>query len=46
MYSQIIQNIIETLEANLLEQWQLENYARKIGYSKFYLTRQFKRKPV
>ncbi|MEK4628574.1 AraC family transcriptional regulator [Solibacillus sp. FSL R7-0682] len=43
MYSQIIQNIIETLEANLLEQWQLENYARKIGYSKFYLTRQFKK---
>jgi len=43
MYSEIVQKIVDTLEENLLTTWQLEHYAEKIGYSKFYLTRQFKK---
>lgn len=43
MYSQMVQQIVDTLEENLLTAWQLEHYAEKIGYSKFYLTRQFKK---
>lgn len=43
MYSQMVQQIVDTLEENLLTTWQLEHYAEKIGYSKFYLTRQFKK---
>lgn len=43
MYSQIVQHIVDTLEENILSEWQLEQYAKKIGYSKFYLTRQFKK---
>jgi len=43
MYSEIVQKIVDTLEENLLTTWQLEDYAEKIGYSKFYLTRQFKK---
>ena len=43
MYSQIVQHIVDTLEENILTEWQLEQYAEKIGYSKFYLTRQFKK---
>lgn len=37
MYSEIVQKIVDTLEENLLTTWQLEHYAEKIGYSKFYL---------
>ena len=43
MYSQLVQHIVDTLEENILSEWQLEQYAGKIGYSKFYLTRQFKK---
>ncbi|MGN7477075.1 helix-turn-helix transcriptional regulator [Solibacillus silvestris] len=43
MYSEVVQKIVDTLEENLLTAWQLEHYAEKIGYSKFYLTRQFKK---
>ncbi|MEG0260964.1 MAG: AraC family transcriptional regulator [Lysinibacillus sp.] len=43
MYSLIVQDIINTLEENILEQWQLDDYAQKIGYSKYYLTRNFKK---
>ncbi|MER2106073.1 MAG: AraC family transcriptional regulator [Solibacillus sp.] len=43
MYSQLVQQIVDTLEENILSKWQLEHYAEKIGYSKFYLTRQFKK---
>ncbi|MBD8032455.1 AraC family transcriptional regulator [Solibacillus sp. FSL W8-0474] len=43
MYSLIVQDIITTLEDHLLEHWQLEDYAKKIGYSKFHLTRSFKK---
>lgn len=43
MYSQTVQQIVDTLEENLLTAWQLDHYAKKIGYSKFYLTRQFKK---
>lgn len=43
MYSEIVQKIVDTLEENLLTTWQLEHYVEKIGYSKFYLTRQFKK---
>lgn len=42
MYSKLVQQIVDTLEENLLAEWQLEQYANKIGYSKFYVTRQFK----
>lgn len=43
MYSQLVQHIVDMLEENILSEWQLEQYAEKIGYSKFYLTRQFKK---
>jgi len=43
MYSEIVRKIVDTLEENLLTTWKLEHYAEKIGYSKFYLTRQFKK---
>ena len=43
MYSQLVQQIVDTLEENILANWQLEQYAEKIGYSKFYLTREFKK---
>ena len=42
MYSKLVQQIVDTLEENLLAEWQLEQYANKIGYSKFYVTHQFK----
>lgn len=42
MYSTNVQRIVDTLEENLLTNWQLEQYAKKIGYSKFHLTCQFK----
>lgn len=43
MYSLIVKDIISTLEEHLLEQWQLDDYAEKIGYSKYHLTRNFKK---
>lgn len=43
MYSSIVQKIVVVLEENLLTTWQLEQYAEKIGYSKFYLTSQFRK---
>lgn len=42
MYSAIVQQIIDILEEHLLTDWQLEHFAKKIGYSKFHLTRTFK----
>lgn len=46
MYSQAVEQIIDTLEEQLLTDWQLEQYAERIGYSKYYLTRTFKKKRV
>lgn len=43
MYSQAVEQIIDTLEEQLLTDWQLEQYAERIGYSKYYLTRTFKK---
>ncbi|MGM9950677.1 MAG: helix-turn-helix transcriptional regulator [Lysinibacillus sp.] len=43
MYSEVVRDIIFILEKHLLEEWQLEDYAKKIGYSKFHLTRNFKK---
>jgi len=43
MYSEMVQDIVDTLEKKLLTPWQLDHYAKKIGYSKFYLTRKFKK---
>ena len=42
MYSKLVQQIINTLEQHLLTDWQLEQFANKIGYSKYHLTRKFK----
>lgn len=42
MYSALVQQIIDTLEENVLTDWQLEQFAKKIGYSKYHLTRKFK----
>lgn len=44
MYSQAVEQIIDTLEEQLLTDWQLEQYAERIGYSKYYLTRTFKKR--
>lgn len=30
MYSQIVQHIVDTLEENILSEWQLEQYAKKL----------------
>ena len=42
LYSALVQQIIDTLEEHVLSDWQLEDFAEKIGYSKFHLTRKFK----
>lgn len=42
LYSALVQQIIDTLEEHVLTDWQLEDFAEKIGYSKFHLTRKFK----
>lgn len=42
LYSALVQQIIDTLEENVLTDWQLEQFAKKIGYSKYHLTRKFK----
>lgn len=42
MYSALVKQIIDTLEENVLTDWKLDHYAKKIGYSKFHLTRKFK----
>lgn len=43
MYSQIVNDIITYLETHISEDLDLDDYAVEIGYSKFYLTRQFKK---
>lgn len=43
MYSEMVMDIVNILEAHLMDEWQLEDYAAKIGYSKFHLTRAFKK---
>ena len=43
LYSTVVREIITVLETHLLKEWKLDDYASKIGYSKFYLTRQFKK---
>ncbi|MBX9975966.1 helix-turn-helix transcriptional regulator [Cytobacillus firmus] len=42
MYSEITQEVIYFLEECLLDDWQLDDYASQIGYSKFHLSRIFK----
>ncbi|QOR65957.1 helix-turn-helix transcriptional regulator [Cytobacillus suaedae] len=42
MYSELTKNVINFLEESLLDDWQLEDYASKVGYSKFHLSRIFK----
>jgi len=42
LYSALVQQIIDTLEEHVLSDWQLEDFAERIGYSKFHLTRKFK----
>ena len=42
LYSALVQQIIGTLEEHILNDWQLEDFSEKIGYSKFHLTRKFK----
>jgi len=42
MYSKVTRDVISSLEQHLLEEWQLEDYAVRIGYSKFHLSRLFK----
>ncbi|MFS0881827.1 helix-turn-helix transcriptional regulator [Metabacillus niabensis] len=42
MYSEVTRDVISFLEEHLLEEWQLEDYAVQIGYSKFHLSRVFK----
>lgn len=42
LYSALVRQIIDTLEENVLTDWQLDHFAEKIGYSKFHLTRKFK----
>lgn len=42
MYSEITKNTISLLEEGLLDDYQLSDYAKKIGYSKFHLLRIFK----
>lgn len=42
MYSKVTQDVIYFLEECLLEDWDLDDYAWKIGYSKFHLSRIFK----
>lgn len=43
LYSTVVRGIITVLENHLLEEWKLADYAKKVGYSKYYLTRQFKK---
>ncbi|UTR13773.1 AraC family transcriptional regulator [Salipaludibacillus sp. LMS25] len=42
MYSELTKNVVNFLEEFLLDDWQLEDYASKVGYSKFHLSRIFK----
>jgi AraC family transcriptional regulator len=42
VYRKVAQDVICFLEDYLLEDWHLEDYASKIGYSKFHLSRIFK----
>lgn len=42
MYSKVTQDVIYSLEECLLDEWQLDDYASHIGYSKFHLSRIFK----
>lgn len=42
MYSEVTQDVICSLEECLLDDWQLDDYASHIGYSKFHLSRIFK----
>ncbi len=42
MYSEVTKNVINFLEEYLLDDWQLDDYAMKVGYSKFHLSRIFK----
>lgn len=43
MYSEVVLDVVNVLEEHLMDEWQLEDYAEKIGYSKFHLTREFKK---
>lgn len=43
MYSKVTQDIISFLEDRLMDDWKLADYAYEIGYSKFHLSRVFKR---
>jgi AraC family transcriptional regulator len=43
MYSEMVMDIVNVLEEHLMDEWQLEDYAAKIGYSKFHLTRALKK---
>jgi AraC-like DNA-binding protein len=42
VYSELTKNVVNFLEEFLLDDWQLEDYASKVGYSKFHLSRIFK----
>lgn len=42
MYSKVTRDVISFIEQNLLKEWQLGDYANRIGYSRFHLTREFK----
>jgi AraC family transcriptional regulator len=42
VYSEVTKNVINFLEECFLDDWQVEDFAKKVGYSKFHLTRIFK----
>lgn len=44
MYSEMVMDIVNVLEEHLMDEWQLEDYAAKIGYSKFHLTHALKKR--
>ncbi|MCK1996928.1 AraC family transcriptional regulator [Psychrobacillus psychrodurans] len=43
MYSKMVMDVVNVLEEHLMDEWKLEDYAMKIGYSKFHSTRAFKK---
>jgi AraC family transcriptional regulator len=43
MYSEVTRETIRYIEEHLLDAWLLDHYAKEVGYSKFHLSRVFKR---
>lgn len=43
MYSEVTKETIRYIEEHLQDDWFLEHYAYEIGYSKFHLSRIFKK---